>query len=252
VEKTPARSKDEGCPEQYGNPFNMGRLPRFSAPGQPQHVIHRGNNRRQLFASADDFIAFGRYLQLALKRTECQLHAYVLMTNHVHLLISQPQPGAIGKMMQSVGGRYARYFNDRFGRTGTLWEGRYRATVINSDDYLFTCCRYIEENPVRAGMVPDPAAYRWSSFAANALGAEDALVTPHERYVALGPSARAQRLAYRALFRDSLERSAVAAIRDATNHAWALGDERFQRTLGIARRAARLRPPRCPIRCQTP
>jgi putative transposase len=225
----------------------MARLPRFSAPGQPQHVIHRGNNRSQLFARTDDFIVFKNYIHSALLRTGCQIHAYVLMTNHVHLLMSQPKAGAIGRMMQSVGGRYARYFNDRFGRTGTLWEGRYRATVINSDDYLFTCCRYIEENPVRAGMVPDPAAYRWSSFAANALGAEDALVTPHERYVALGASSRAQRLAYRALFRDSLEPSAVASIRDATNHAWALGNEQFQRNLGTARRAGRLRPSRCPL-----
>ena len=230
----------------------MARLPRFSAPGQPQHVIHRGNNRAQLFASTADFIVFKNCLQPALERTGCQIHAYVLMTNHLHLLMTQPQRGAIGKLMQSVAGRYARYFNDRFGRTGTLWEGRYRATVINSDAYLFTCCRYIEENPVRAGMVPDPAAYRWSSFAANALGSDDALVTPHERYVALGPSARAQQLAYRALFRDSLERSALAAIRDATNHGWALGDERFQRNLGTTRRAGRLRPSRCPIRCLTP
>jgi putative transposase len=230
----------------------MARLPRFSAPGQPQHVIHRGNNRAQLFASTDDFIVFRNCIQSASERTGCQIHAYVLMTNHVHLLMSQPHSGAIGKMMQSVGGRYARYFNDRFGRTGTLWEGRYRATVINSDLYLFTCCRYIEENPVRAGMVPAPVAYRWSSFAANAFGADDALVTPHERYVALGPSARAQQLAYRELFRDSIERSTLGAIRDATNHGWALGDEPFQRNLGTARRAGRLRPSRCPIRCLTP
>lgn len=188
----------------------------------------------------------------AIRRTDCQIHAYVLMTNHVHLLVSQPQSGAIGRLMQSAGGSYVRYFNDRLARTGTLWEGRYRATVINSDEYLFTCCRYIEENPVRAGMVSAPAAYQWSSFVANALGAEDSLVTPHERYLALGRSARSRQRAYRALFDDTLERSALAAIRDATNHGWALGDKRFQRSISGERRPARLLPARCPIKCLTP
>jgi putative transposase len=230
----------------------VARLPRFSAPGHPHHVIQRGNNRVQIFASTEDLLVFKDCVQSALRRTGCQIHAYVFMTNHLHLLMSQPQAGNIGKALQSVGGRYVRYFNDRFGRTGTLWEGRYRATVISSDEYLFTCSRYIEENPVRAGMVTEPAAYRWSSFAANALGAEDPLVTPHERYVALGHSARSRQRAYRALFHDPLELSAFGAIRDATNHGWALGNERFRRTISSERRADRLRPSRCPLRCLTP
>ena len=229
----------------------MARLPRFSAPGQPQHVIQRGNNRANLFTSAHDFLEFKELLQLALKRTGCQIHAYVLMTNHVHLLMSQPRPGSIGRVMQSVGGRYVRFFNRRIGRTGTLWEGRYRATVINSDEYLFACCRYIEENPVRAGMVSEPGAYRWSSFGANALGEEDALVTPHERYLALGHSAQSRQLAYRDLFLETFKRSALGAIRDATNHGWVLGNVKFQQSISTERQVARLRPPRCPIRCLT-
>ena len=138
------------------------------------------------------------------------------------------------------------------GEPGRCGGGRYRATVVSSEQYLFTCSRYIEENPVRAGMVTDPAEYRWSSFASNALGAEDALVTPHERYGALGTSERTRQRAYRALFLDTFERSTLAAIRDATNHGWALGDERFQRNISTIRRATRLRPSRCPIRCLTP
>ncbi len=230
----------------------MARLPRFSAPGQPQHVIQRGNNRAPLFASSNDFLVFKECLQAALKRTGCEIHAYVLMTNHLHLLMSQPQSGSIGRVMQSAGGRYVRFFNRRMGRTGTLWEGRYRATVINSEEYLFTCYRYIEENPVRAGIVGAPAAYPWSSFAANAMGADDALVTPHERYLALGPCAQSRQFAYRALFRDTLERSALGAIRDATNHGWALGNDQFQQSVSTERQAGRLRAPRCPIRCLTP
>ena len=230
----------------------MARLPRFNAPGQPQHIIQRGNNRAQIFSSTDDFHAFKDCVQAALQRTGCQIHAYVFMTNHVHLLMSQPRAGSIGKAMQSASGRYVRIFNRRLGRTGTLWEGRYRATVISSDEYLFTCCRYIEENPVRAGIVTDPAAYRWSSFGANALGAEDPLVTSHERYVALGPSPQSRQRAYRALFLDTFERSTLGAIRDATNHGWALGNERFRRAISIQRRAHRLRPSRCPHRCLTP
>ena len=182
----------------------------------------------------------------------CQIHAYVLMSNHVHLLMSQGESLGIAKVMQSVGGRYVRYFNDRSDRTGTLWEGRYRATVINSEEYLFTCCRYIEENPVRAGMAGHPADYRWSSHAANALGADDSLITPHERYLSLGLTSGSRRLAYAALFHDTVERSTMAAIRDATNHGWALGNERFQLAIAANRRTARLRPSRCPIRCLTP
>jgi putative transposase len=222
----------------------VARLPRFGGTGQPQHVIQRGNNKSQLFATEEDFLSFKDFVRSAIRRTDCQIHAYVLMNNHVHLLMSQPQSGAIGKVMQSVGGKYGRYFNDRHGRTGTVWEGRYRATVISTDTYLFTCSRYIEENPVRAGMVIDPGGYRWSSYAANALGAADSLVTPHERYRSLGPSESSCKDAYRALFFHTIERSALAAIRDATNFGWALGDEDFQRRISTSRRAARLRPRR--------
>jgi putative transposase len=164
------------------------------------------------------------------------------MTNHAHLLVTPESDGAIGAMMQSVGRRYVHHFNRTYSRTGTLWEGRYRATLIDTDEYLLTCYRYIELNPVRAGMVAHPAEYRWSSYAANALGAADPLVTPHPLYLRLHQDASARRTAYRALFQQAIEDSTLDAIRQATNAAWVLGGDRFRReTAGqLNRRAAPL------------
>jgi putative transposase len=214
----------------------MARLPRYAAPGQPLHVIQRGNNRSALFTRTDDYVVFYESLHTAMRRWCCQIHAYVLMTNHVHLLLSADQPGNIGRMMQSLGRRYVRYFNDRNHRTGTLWEGRYRATVIDTDKYLFTCHRYIEENPVRANMVGHPGEYRWSSYAANAAGAFDLLVTPHDVYRMLGVTASDRQFAYRGLFRTPLGDMALSEIRDATNHAWALGTASFHKRMSQAGR----------------
>lgn len=221
----------------------MARLPRYTAPGQTHHVIQRGNNKAQIFGSATDCLFFSECLLSSIRRFECEIHAYVFMSNHVHLLMSPRTALGIGKAMQSVGRRYVRYFNDRHRRTGTLWEGRYRATIIDTEEYLFTCCRYIEENPVRAGMVSHPSRYRWSSYRVNALGVDDPIVTPHERYLALGSSTMSRQTAYRALFGGSGESSAFAAIRDATNHAWALGSERFRRDVSRAGRRAAPLPP---------
>lgn len=218
----------------------MARLPRYAGLGQPQHVIQRGNNRTEVFAGPDDYLVFTECLLSAIRRFACPVHAYVFMTNHVHLLMSPHVGGAISKVMQSVGRRYVRYFNDRYGRSGTLWEGRYRATVISSDEYLFTCQRYIEENPVRAGMVSQSVEYRWSSYSANAFGSEDPLVTPHELYLALDTAPRGRQLAYRALFRDGIQPDALAEIRDGTNNAWALGERLRNGDVQTSRRAARL------------
>lgn len=200
----------------------MARLPRYVAPGQPQHVIQRGNNRSAIFADARDHHVFHDYLGEACERHGTQVHAYVLMTNHVHLIMTPCKDNGIGKVMQAVGRRYVQYFNRRQGRTGTLWEGRYRATLIDSDRYLLTCYRYVELNPVRAGLVAHPAQYRWSSYGANAFGHHDPLITAHERYSALGSGAEDRQAAYRTLFRSVLDERTVAEIREATNKAWAL------------------------------
>jgi putative transposase len=220
----------------------MARLPRFPIAEQPLHVIQRGNNKTPIFLRGDDYGFFRTCLESAMARFECSVHAYVLMGNHVHLLISARAPASIGRAMQSIGRRYVRYFNDRHGRSGTLWEGRYRATVIDSQRYLFTCSRYIEQNPVRAGIVDHPAAYEWSSHAANAYGCDDPLVTPHPEYMNLGSTPAERHAAYRALFRPAVERTALDAIRDATNHAWALGEPHFLRTVSArGRRASPMR-----------
>jgi len=211
----------------------MARLPRYVVPGQPQHVIQRGNNRSAMFVATADYLYFLECLAAACTRHRCALHAYVLMTNHVHLLLTPGTASGIPKVMQSVGGRYVRYFNSVYARTGTLWEGRYRATVVDSARYLMECYRYIELNPVRAGMVADPARYPWSSHGAHALGTPDPLLDPHAIYRALGADDAARRAAYRAFCSGPADLATIRAIRDATNNAWALGGDRFRHEVGM-------------------
>jgi putative transposase len=206
----------------------MARQPRFVLPGHPQHVIQRGNNRHVIFADEADYQFYRDTLVEACDRFGCRVHAYVQMTNHVHLLMTPDSEAGIGKVMQSLGRRYVRYFNYRYRRTGTLWEGRYKASLLDTEPYLLTCYRYIELNPVRAGVVSRPDEYRWSSYQCNALGEPDVLVTPHDLYLQLAESAAQRCITYRALFRTVLEGAAVAAIREATNKAWVLGDDRFR------------------------
>ena len=147
----------------------MARLPRFVLPGQPQHVIQRGNNRQDIFRAKGDYHYYLEKLGEVADKHQCDIHAYVLMTNHVHLLVTPHQENSIGKMMQTLGRYYVQYFNDRYQRTGTLWEGRYKATLIDTEQYLLTCMRYIELNPVRAkNMAKHASEYPWSSYRCNA------------------------------------------------------------------------------------
>ena len=187
----------------------MARPPRFSPPDVPQHVVQRGNNRAAMFARPSDFHAYRRHLGLACEEHGCRVHAYVFMTNHVHLIISPDSADGLGLAIQSLGRRYVPYFNRSSGRTGALWERRYRATLVDTDRYLLACYRYVELNPVRAGMVTDPGDYPWSSYRANAFGSHDALVTPHEQYLALGPKA------YRELVGVALDDHTLNEIRTA-------------------------------------
>mgnify|MGYP001812833589 FL=1 len=206
----------------------MARQRRFTLPGVPQHVIQRGNNRDIIFATDQDYRIYLERLEEACRRYACEVHAYVLMTNHVHLLMTPYTESGIGKVMQSLGRCYVQYFNYSYRRTGTLWEGRYKATLIDAESYLLTCYRYIELNPVRAGMVGHPANYPWSSFRCNALGRVDRLVTPHPLYRQLGPDDGSRRRAYLALFDNRIEDDVVEAIRKTTNKAWVLGNDRFR------------------------
>lgn len=212
----------------------MARLPRYFVPGQPQHIIQRGNNRSVIFAAEEDYRFYLECLGDAARRHGCDIHAYVLMTNHVHLLATPHHKDSIAKTLQSVGRRYVQYFNHTYQRTGTLWEGRYKATPIDSEAYLLTCYRYIELNPVRAGMVEHPRDYPWSSYRCHADGEPDPLVTDHALYRALGATAEARQATYRALFNAHLSEIDMNAIREATNKAWALGGDRFREEIAAA------------------
>jgi putative transposase len=192
------------------------RRPRFFVPEQPLHIVQRGNNRCAIFARDEDYFVFRECFADACGRYGCSVHAYVLMTNHVHLLMTARSAAGVAAAMQAVGRRYVRYFNDSYGRTGSLWEGRYRATLIDSERYLFTCYRYIEMNPVRAGLVSHPRQYPWSSYRANALGQPDALVAAHEQWCALGDDNERRQEAYRGLFDQVLDDQVVTQIRGAT------------------------------------
>jgi|SRR5438876_135651 len=217
----------------------MARLPRYFLPGQPQHVIQRGNNRTPIFVTDDDYSCYLDCLAAATQRHGADIHAYVLMTNHVHLLVTPHHPESLPRILQSVGRRYVQYFNYTYQRTGTLWEGRYKATLIDSAQYLLSCYRYIELNPVRAHMVATPGEYRWSSYRHHAQGTADNIITDHELYRALGGTDQERQAAYRALFAIHLDDSHLTEIRDATNKAWVLGDERFQNEVAaLAQRRA--------------
>jgi len=211
----------------------VARQPRFVLPGQPQHVIQRGNNRDLIFTDDSDCLRYLEILVDACERHSCMVHAYVLMTNHVHLLITPVRETGISLVMQSLGRRYVQYFNYRYKRTGTMWEGRYKATLMDTEQYLLTCYRYIELNPVRAGMVGYPGDYRWSSFRCNAMGMPDALITPHEIYQALAPDAALRQQYYRALFDYLIDPRVIDGIREATNKGWVLGNDRFKEQIGV-------------------
>ncbi len=206
----------------------MARLPRICPPGIPQHIIQRGTNRQACFAAEEDFSAYAHWLQESSKTYRVAVHAWVFMTNHVHLLVTPETPNGLSKMMQTLGRHYVRYFNHTYRRTGTLWEGRYKSCVVDEAHYFLTCQKYIELNPVRAGMVQAPEDYPWSSFRRHGLGLPAKLSTPHPLYMALGPTDRQRSNAYRNLFKHDLDNQIISEIRQATNQGMALGNDRFK------------------------
>ena len=205
----------------------MARLPRLTLPGYPHHIIQRGNNRQMIFADTQDFAAMMALLAENAQKLAVAVHAYVLMDNHFHLLATPTTAEALPLMMQAVGRSYVRYFNQRHGRSGTLWEGRYRSTLIETERYLLACMVYIDLNPVRAGMVAQPGTWPWSSHA-HYLGQRiDKLVTPHALYWALGNTPFAREAAYAGLVQAGIGSSDQAALTDAALSGWALGDPDF-------------------------
>jgi putative transposase len=221
-------------------------MPRQARPrvaGIPFHVIQRGHNRGPCFFSDADRAYYVRELGQQARGHGVAVHAYVLMTNHVHLLMTAGDPDGIPRLMKDLSQRYVRRVNRRLRRTGTLWEGRYHCCLVDTEGYLLTCHRYIELNPVRAGMVGDPGDYRWSSYRANALGARDAVLSAHPVMESLGSDIADRRIGYRHLFERDLSPIELEQIRASTNGGFAFGSARFQAEMGLAvkRRMTRLR-----------
>ena len=206
----------------------MPRQPRYFIPGIAQHVVTRGVDRQATFFVADDYQLYRDSLLNAASIYDCAIHAYVLMTNHVHLLVTPSAKRSLPNLMQAMGRTYVQRLNRIYKRTGTLWEGRYKASPVQTVTYLLTCYRYIELNPVRAGITRSPAEYPYSSYACNAMGKSDPLVTPHARYLEFG-SDQAKRLgAYKRLFNDKLTMNKIQHVRDTTNACLVLGNDSFK------------------------
>ena len=206
----------------------MPRRSRLILPSVPLHVIQRGHDRQLCFLCDDDFQRYRELLHEWVALSAVQIHAYVLMSNHVHLLLSAEDRTALAKLMKSVAQRYSEYFNLRYRRSGSVWDGRYKSCPVQSEKYLLVCQRYIELNPVRARMVRFPGNYRWSSYRGNAEGRRDNLITPHPVFLRLGREAGERRQAYCSLFRESLPQPVIEQIRQFRP----LGDAGFLAQIG--------------------
>ena len=208
----------------------MARVQRLFMPGMPLHVVQRGADRQICFFEPADFLWYLQQLQRHSSARGCLLHAYVLMTNHVHLLLSADSVLSVSRMMKAVGQEYAHYINWRRHRSGPLWDGRYKSCVVQDVTYLMVCQRYIELNPVRAGMVRYPGHYRWSSYRCNSEGRDDPLVNPHPLYLSMGNNQGERQQAYAALFNID-EEAARQALRVASLGNAAVGSAEFVREL---------------------
>jgi len=211
----------------------MPRQPRLIIPDVAVHIVQRGNNRAVCFRADADFQVYLAELRRRSAKFACEVHAYCLMGNHVHLLVTPSRADGCAGMMKELSQAYAWYFNQRYERTGTLWEGRFRSCIAESRRYVLACYRYIELNPVRAGIVPHPGLYPWSSYAANCAMTVDCFIAPHAEYLALASEAHARQVVYRALLEESLDAQAVDAIRAATYGGFPLGSEKFKQRLAM-------------------
>jgi len=209
----------------------MARQLRHFVPHIPVHVIQRGNNRQPCFFNSRDRVVYLGKLREYSRDYDIAVHSFVLMTNHVHLLLTPQQPESVSLLLQALGAYYVRYVNSTQQRTGTLWEGRFRASLVDSDRYFLAVSRYIELNPVRAGMVDNPGDYPWSSYRMNALGKPFKLLTPHPAYLTLGITETSRQQRYRQLFANSLSKNEIDTIRTTVNRSWALGSDHFKHTM---------------------
>jgi putative transposase len=227
----------------------MARLPRLTVPGYPHHIIQRGNNRQAIFDDSADYEALLAMLDENAREFGVAIHAYVLMSNHFHLLATPETTEGIPRMMQAVGRRYVRRFNQKHARTGTLWEGRYKSTIIQAERYLLACMVYIDLNPVRAGLVAEPATYPWSSHPHYLGLRRDKLVSPHPLYWALGNTPFARDAAYAELVSAGISQKQKLDLSESALHGWALGEPDYVADLQrrTQRRVARGRAGRPPL-----
>ncbi|HEX7080856.1 MAG TPA: transposase [Gammaproteobacteria bacterium] len=209
-------------------------MPRVTMPGITLHVVQRGHNRARAFFDREDYFHYLDLLTTAAARYETRVHAYVLMTNHVHLLLTQGRPNGVSLTLQYVAGIYSRRINARYGRTGSLWEGRFKSSPIDSDRYCLACYRYIELNPVRAGITKRPDDYRWSSYRVNSTGAPSVLITPHPTYDSLGITPRGRAERYRGLVQDALPESLLQDLRESVRKGLPTGSDDFRRQVETA------------------
>jgi len=206
----------------------MARLPRLVVPHQPHHIVQFGVDRQLIFRESADHVVFLNYLRDAAKQYKVALHAYVLMPTHIHILATPEDSEGLARMMQWVGRHYVPYFNRKYGRVGTLWQGRFKAAVIDAASYFITCCRYIEQNPVRAGIVVDPIDYPWSSYAHHIGAKPNPLITDHPLYWALGNTPFEREIGYKNLAEQALTPNELRELKDSVDKGWVLGSEQFK------------------------
>jgi len=212
----------------------MPRRARLSIPGIPWHIIQRGNNRSACFYADEDYQFYLDTLKEQAEKFDCPVHAYVLMTNHVHLLLTPNKEDSASMLMKHLGQRYVQYINRTYRRSGTLWEGRFRSCLVQSEDYVLACYRYIELNPVRAKMVAHPRGYQWSSYHTTAEGKNNDFLAPHEQYLSIDRNEENRQKAYRGLFKAHVDAGWDDQIREATNGNYVLGNTRFQEEIAEA------------------
>jgi putative transposase len=210
----------------------MPRRARLAIAGIPWHITQRGNNRSACFFSEGDYRYYLDQLQRQSQAFGCGVHAYCLMTNHIHLLLTPEVPEGPSLMMKYLGQHYVQYINRSYQRTGTLWEGRFKSCLAQDTGYTLACYRYIELNPVRAGIVAHPQDYPWSSYAANGNGMQSDLITHHSSYLSLAPASSERQEAYRQYVAQGVDQPVIDEIRSATNGNFVLGDERFKAEIG--------------------
>jgi putative transposase len=206
----------------------MPRRARYCPAGLPVHIIQRGNNRQAIFTSDDDLAAYAHWLAEGARRFDVAIHGWAFMTNHVHLLATPAHVGNTSQLMQYLGRYYVRHFNYTYARSGTLFEGRFKTSIVQEDHYLLTCLRYIELNPVRAGLVKDPGDYHWSSYRAHAFGVNIGLWTPHSRYLDLAGTTTLRQKAWQELNQETLSIEIMAKVRHCAHTGLVLGTEKFR------------------------